>query len=96
MGKLKFGGPSPSKVLTQWVCLAILVRDGEDSDNGVAVLPQLLVNLLSEQTLTNHCYLHLHTSLFWRGSNTHQDHHKMSVITTSNQNMDFLKNILYG
>lgn len=54
---------SVSKVLTQWVRLAILVRDGEDSDDGVAVLPQLLVNLLAEQTLTNHCDLHPHTSL---------------------------------
>lgn len=56
------------KVLTQWVCFAILVWDGEDSDDGVAVLPQLLVHLLTKQTLTNHCNLHLHDSLFCRGS----------------------------
>lgn len=58
-------------VLTQWISLAILVRDGEDSDDGVAVLPQLLVNLLAEQTLSYHCNLHPHASLCSkRGSNT--------------------------
>lgn len=59
--KLKVSGFSPSKALTQWVSLAIFVWDGEDSNDGVAFLPKLFVNLLSEQTLTNHCNLHPHT-----------------------------------
>lgn len=51
-----------SDALTQWVCLAILVRDCEDTNDGVAVLPQLFVDLLAEHTLTNHCNLHPNTS----------------------------------
>lgn len=47
-----------SEVLTQWVSLAILVGDGEDSYYSVAVLPQLPVDFLTEHTLTNHCNLH--------------------------------------
>lgn len=85
MAKLKFGGSSPSKVLTQWVSLAILVRDGEDSDDGVAILPQLLVHLLAEQTLTNHCNLHPHTSLCSRETATHTSPtKKMFLISMSN------------
>lgn len=52
----------PDNIPTQWVRFAILVWDREDSNDGVAVLPQLLVNLLAEQTLTDHCDLHLHNS----------------------------------
>lgn len=65
----------PDKVLTQWICFAILVWDGEDSDDGVTVLPQLLVNLLAKHTLTDHCDLHLHRLPFCRGSSKlHQQH----------------------
>lgn len=44
--------------LTQWVGFAILVWDGEHTNDGMTILSQLLVDLLSKQTLTNHCNLH--------------------------------------
>lgn len=62
MVKLCLNALVSRSVLTQRVGLAILVGDGEDSYDGVAILPQLLVNLLAEQTLTNHCDLHPHAS----------------------------------
>lgn len=57
-------------LLTQWVSLAVLVRDGENSYDGVAILPQLLVHLLAKQALPNHGYLHPRTSLCSGGRET--------------------------
>lgn len=39
VAELEFGGSSPSTALTQWIGLAVFVRDGENSDDGVAILP---------------------------------------------------------
>lgn len=44
--------------LTQRVSLAILVRDSEHSNQGVAIVLQCLVDLLAKQALTNHGNLH--------------------------------------
>lgn len=58
-GKLEDRHIVPLCLDGQWVGLAVLVRDGEDADDGVAILPQLLVDLLTKKALANHSNPHV-------------------------------------